>query len=728
MAAAVQTETVAITINDIELHVPKGELIVESVKRLGLEIPIFCYHPRMKPVGMCRMCLVEVGFKQPDGSVRKMPKPQAGCTLPASEGMVVYTDTEMVHRDRKGVLEFLLINHPLDCPICDRGGECPLQNNTLAYGPSTSRFLEVKRHLPKAYPLSEYVTLDLERCIQCGRCVRFTEEISGDSQLAFRFRGASMQPSTFQLTDFESRFSGNVIEICPVGALTSSKYRFRARPWDLETRPGLCTLTPCGTNVFYDYRSGRLVRINGRTNEDVNEEWTSDTTKFGHDALYNNPNRIQVPHVREGEAFRAVEWSEAYAAVLGACEGKRTAVLAGTMLSNEDYYAWQALARTALATNHLDLRWQKTLLPASQMLKACTGLPGVQYGIADLENALAILVFGTNLAADQPMSYLRTRKAWFRNGARVVVAHHEASEAESFAHVVLRYRPGTAAELAAGLANLLAPELADATRIATPEWTEAQTGVPADRLREAAEALRGTEFAAITTHGLFDEANGVTAYQTLALLTSHAGGKFNGLVNHANEQGGREMGFAPDLGPGGEAVTAGMNTAEILQAAAKGEIDTLILVGCDPIRDFPDTALATQALENVANLVLVDSAQTEACAYASAILPMALPAERDGTYTSSERRVQRMERILKAPGESKAPWQIAMELGLRAGSSAPYFHARDVMDAIAEQVPAYAGARYQDIPETGVRLANPEGLTRTNDAVAQALQSLLGGR
>ncbi|ARU42511.1 hypothetical protein CCB80_00360 [Armatimonadetes bacterium Uphvl-Ar1] len=177
---------------------------------------------------------------------------------------------------------------PLDCPICDRGGECPLQNNTLAYGPSTSRFIEVKRHLPKAYPLSQYVTLDLERCIQCGRCVRFTEEISGDAQLAFRFRGAEMQPSTFQLTDFESKFSGNVIEICPVGALTSARYRFRARPWDLETKPGLCTVTPCGTNIWFDYRGSKFIRINGRTNEAVNEEWTADRCKFGHD-FYNDP-------------------------------------------------------------------------------------------------------------------------------------------------------------------------------------------------------------------------------------------------------------------------------------------------------------------------------------------------------------------------------------------------------------------------------------------------------
>src|SRR5579862_8084308 len=236
MAAAADTQLVNILINDVDLQVPKGELIVESVKRLGLEIPIFCYHPRMKPVGMCRMCIIEVGFKGPDGTIKKMPKPQAACTLPASEGMAIYTDSQMVHTDRRGVLEFLLANHPLDCPICDRGGECPLQNNTLFYGPSTSRFVDLKRHLPKAFPLSRYVTLDLERCIQCGRCVRFTEEISGDSQLAFRFRGVSMQPSTFELSNFDSKFSGNVIEVCPVGALTNSTYRFRARPWDLETK------------------------------------------------------------------------------------------------------------------------------------------------------------------------------------------------------------------------------------------------------------------------------------------------------------------------------------------------------------------------------------------------------------------------------------------------------------------------------------------------------------
>ena len=290
MPEAKEARTVKITINDHELEVPEGEWIVESAKRLKLDIPVFCYHPRMVPVGMCRMCLVEVGTKQPDGSVRKMPKPQTACSLPATEGLVIYTDTEQIHQDRKGVLEFLLINHPLDCPVCDRGGECPLQNNTQFYGPSVSRYTELKRHLPKAYPLSKHVTLDLERCIQCGRCVRFTEEISGDSQLAFLHRGAWMQPSTFHLLDFESKFSGNTIEICPVGALTSTDYRFQARPWDLKTSPSICTQCSNGCNIWIDHRSGKFVRVNGRTNELVNEEWTCDKGKFGH-AFYSSPER-----------------------------------------------------------------------------------------------------------------------------------------------------------------------------------------------------------------------------------------------------------------------------------------------------------------------------------------------------------------------------------------------------------------------------------------------------
>ena len=669
MAAVASTETVKISINEVELEVPKGELIVEAVKRLGLEIPIFCYHRRLKPVGMCRMCLVEVGFRQPDGSVRKMPKPQAACTLGASEGMAVYTDSEMVHRDRRGVLEFLLINHPLDCPICDRGGECPLQNNTLAYGPSTSRFVEMKRHLPKAFPLSEYVTLDLERCIQCGRCVRFTEEISGDSQLAFRFRGASMQPSTYQLTDFESKFSGNVIEICPVGALTSAKYRFRARPWDLETKPAVCTECSNGCNVWFDYRAGKFVRINGRTNEAVNEEWTCDRGKFGHD-WYNSSDRLTGVLVREGDSLKPGSWGTAFSKVVAAFQGGAGAGLVGAKLSNESLFLFCKMFKESFGGGDVDSRWTR---------ETADLVGKVSSSIASLELEKSVLVIGP-LAAELPIVYLRVRKAWFEHGAKVVVACAEESEADTFAEAVLHYRPGTVGELAKGLAAI-AQGQGDLLAIASA------TGVSVEQLKRAAGALT-RDSAVVSSHALLNEPTGKEA---IGALKSFA--RFNSYSLGANDQGAIELGFH-----------AGRSTSEVLQAAAEGRLKALWLVGCDPLTEFYDTALAQRALENVEFLVVQDVRTTPAAAYASVVLPMAAPAEQDGTYTSCERRVQHMRQVIPAPGDSKPAWRIFSECMARASDVVPFFAPKEVMAEIAKSHAQFAKALYGALEGEGVLL------------------------
>ncbi len=691
MASVAQEQLVTITINDVELQVPKDELIVESVKRLGLEIPIFCYHPRMKAVGMCRMCLVEVGFKQPDGSVRKMPKPQAGCTLPASDNMVIYTDTEQIHRDRRGVLEFLLINHPLDCPICDRGGECPLQNNTLAYGPSTSRFIEMKRHLPKAYPLSKYVTLDLERCIQCGRCVRFTEEISGDAQLAFRFRGASMQPSTFQLTDFESKFSGNTIEICPVGALTSSRYRFRARPWDLETGPAICTVTPDGTNLYFDHRAGKFVRITARTNDEVNEEWTADRCKFGYD-FYNAPNRILAPNKREGDGFVACGWGDANRAIAESltAAGSAAALLISPRISNESIYLGQKLFREAIGSEHIDYRMGEDQVSFDDRVENRLGLADLSVRIADLEHLDSVLVFGTSLADEQPITFLRVRKGWFKRGMRVVVAHHAPTDADSFAHVVLRYVQGAEKWAAAALASALghAPEV-DFNRALQ------QSGLTETDVRAAAEALGSANSAVLCTHSLTRNSDGVAAYQALAGFAGRAGMGFNYMGLECNSQGAIQLGGLPNPSAGGQ------DTRAILEACAAGEIKSLFLMGVDPIAQFPDPELAERALENVEYLVYCASDPGPSAAYASIILPLALPAEQDGSYTSSEGRVQRMGQVITAPGESKAPWRIFTELDLRIRPGTPAFNPREIMDEIAEKHPEFEPARYENLPPTG---------------------------
>lgn len=701
--AAVASDTVTITINDVDVQVPKGELIVESVKRVGLEIPIFCYHPRMKPVGMCRMCLVEVGFKQPDGSVRKMPKPQAACTLPASDGMVVFTDTEMVHNDRRGVLEFLLINHPLDCPICDRGGECPLQNNTLFYGPSTSRFVEIKRHLPKAFPLSQYVTLDLERCIQCGRCVRFTEEISGDSQLAFRFRGASMQPSTFELTDFESKFSGNVIEICPVGALTSSKYRFRARPWDLETKPGICTLCSNGCNIWFDYRAGRMVRINGRTNEGVNEEWTCDRGKFGHD-FYNSDKRLDRVLVRKDDQLVPGDWASAYAQILDgfAPGGNQVGALAGPMVSNEALYLLQKLFRRHFASNNLDHRFEKHLVDLS-------GRPAPST-IASFETRPSVLLFGTSPADEEPILHLRIRKGWFQRGMKVVVAHHAGTDADSFAHSLLRYRPGTELTLAKALVTEAAAAgrpVADGAKheAAGIDAAEAEAicGVSAGAVREAVRLLeKGSGI--VTTHGIFDLEDGPAVLRLLEALGAACETSVDCFARQASHQGARDLGFLPDRLPGGRPVEGepGLGTHEMLKAAAEGRLKALWLIGVDPFETGLDRELVTQALENVEFLVVQAVAENEAVPYASVVLPMTAPAEDDSTTTNVEGRVQRFKAVLPARGDAKPGWKAVQEVMLRAKPQPPLFHARDVMAEIGQVVPAYAGANYANLDGEGV--------------------------
>lgn len=691
MAAVASTETVTITINEIELQVPRGELIVESVKRLGLEIPIFCYHPRMKPVGMCRMCLVEVGFKQPDGSVRKMPKPQAGCTLPASDGMVIYTDTAPVHRDRKGVLEFLLINHPLDCPICDRGGECPLQNNTIFYGPSTSRFVDMKRHAHKAFPLSEYVTLDLERCIQCGRCVRFTEEISGDAQLAFRFRGSDMQPSTFKLTDFDSKFSGNVIEICPVGALTSAKYRFRARPWDLETRAGLCLGCGNGCNVWMDHRVGKMVRVNGRINEAVNEEWTCDKGKFGHD-FYNGANRLTQPLARQGNGFVPVTWAEAYK-LIRENFSSNSAALVGETMSNEGLFMLQKLFREGFNSNNFDHRWTRFVPPTSERVS-----DRHESSIAGLEEKSSLLIVGSNLAATQPIVFLRVRKAWFKWGAKVITIHSGAAETDSFAHIALCCKEGALDEAVGALRAALDGRTEDAAKLA------AAAGLSNSDVEMAATVLREQNFAMIASNSIYNTNRPIETLAELRTICTNHGGEFNCFVEGGNDEGAIELGVVPDALPGRQpATTPGRNTHEILRDCIGGEVDALWCIG-DPLFRHPNRRLVEDAIEAVPFLVYQGVATSEVMEYASLILPMEAPAEHDGTYTNVEGRVQRMQQVVANPGDGKPAWRIFNELFVHMVPGRPYFNASEIMATIAAEVPAFSEASYDKLPAEGATL------------------------
>jgi NADH-quinone oxidoreductase subunit G len=401
-AQAAGVEMVTLVVDGTEVSVPKGTLIIEAAFQAGSDIPYFCYHPRLSSVGACRMCLAAVELEQ-FGQRRTMTL--ATCTIPAATGMVVKTNTPDVKKAQNGVLEFLLTNHPLDCPICDRGGECPLQNMTITYGPPTSRFIEEKRHFPKAMPISDYVVLDRERCIQCMRCTRFADEIAGDGKLDLIGRGAETQVGPFLGQDFDSNFSGNTIEICPVGALTSRTYRFSGRPWEVKSGDSICSKCSNGCNISVQHRLGKLVRVNARVNESINEEWTCDKGKFGH-GYVSDDNRLTDPLIRKNGVLTPATWEEALGLVVSKikeviAEDGPTSIagIGSTRATLEDNYLFQKFLKQQIGTPHV----------AHQMSNY--PLIPMQTSIADIENFKVIVSIDMDLEYDQPMFYLRAYKA-----------------------------------------------------------------------------------------------------------------------------------------------------------------------------------------------------------------------------------------------------------------------------------------------------------------------------
>lgn len=722
---------VRVKINGIEVEVPNGENIIESAKRVGVDIPYFCYHPRLSKgeAANCRMCLVDVYMprKNPDGTetLVRMPKPQTACTLPAAQGMVIETESEQVVRDRKGILEFLLINHPLDCPICDRGGECPLQNNTIFYGPPTSRYIEEKRHFPKAYPLSEYVVFDRERCIHCARCTRFADDISGDAQLAFLKRGADMEVGTFAQTAYRSKFSGNVIELCPVGALLSRTYRFKARPWDLHTQKSICSRCSNGCNVKFDYRLEQLLRVNARVNEDVNEEWTCDRGKFGHDYV-SAPDRLKTPLLKRDGEFVPISWTEALNRIIEQLRqaGNNVGGIGGQRCTNEDNFVFQKLFREVLGSNNIDSRLGRYQGPSNRPLFERFGYHGMGNRIAELENMRTLFVFGSELADEQPIIFLRVRKAWRFKGASVVNAvtrvEEDTTKVADFAEVNLIYKPGTEMALLLALAHVilnekLLPKDADTAALArrvgdwTPVRAAAETGVVAEDIVRAARLLVNGPMAilvgqAVTEHPDFEAL--VEVLGDLVVATGNQG-NLNIPGTECNTQGAMDMGVLPDAGPGYRPIDPpGMSTHRMLEAAASGQLPVLWVVGAKLVENYHDAALARRALENCPFVIVNELRLTETARMADLVLPAASVAEKDGTYTSCERRVQRIHKAFDISPDIKPDWLIFTEVAAMLGGT-PYFSPRDILRDIAATVPMYSGISFKSLGDVGVRWEYP---------------------
>ena len=658
-ANGARVDLVTLTIDGKEVTVPKGTLIIRAAEQLGVEIPRFCDHPYLAPAGACRQCYVEV---------EGQPKLATSCTVTVAPGMVVATQntSDQAREAQVANLEFLLLNHPLDCPICDRGGECPLQDQALSFGPGESRFIDAKRVYPKPVPMSPIVNLDRERCVLCARCTRFCDEISGDRFLELYARGAGERVSIAPGEDLRSPFSGNVVQICPVGALTATPYRFVARPFDLTSADSVCRHCSAGCNVRVDQRRGEVVRVLARDNPDVNDAWLCDKGRFAyhHD---DSPARMTTPLVRD-RGLEAASFGEALQRVADACRQARVGVLAGGRLLDEDAYALSKLARTVLRTNDIDHRRVSQPLDVDRRaaLAAIDRSRAVTY--ADIERARAIVVVGLDAEQEVPILHLRLRKAADR-GARIVVVHPRITRLYDVASHAL-VRPGDEARALAG-------------------------GVDAG-LDEAIAALRDAGDAGIVLAG---ERPGAAAAALGAAVAS--GARFAYVTRRAGDRGALAAGIHPSLLPGGRrladpaeraeveavwgpipAADPGRDAIDVVRAAAARDLDVLYLVGVDPLRDVPDAALARRALQNVDTVVVQSLELGDLEPFASAFLPAASILERDGHLSDWEGRSQRIRTLRPPAGISRPDWEIFAGLAAAAGGDLGF----DSLDELHEEM------------------------------------------
>ncbi|KQX66154.1 NADH-quinone oxidoreductase subunit G [Angustibacter sp. Root456] len=638
--AAKRDDLVSMVIDGATVEVPKGTLVIRAAEQVGVQIPRFCDHPLLEPVGACRQCLVEVSTPGPDGSLRAMPKPQASCTLAVSEGMVVKTQrtSPVADKAQHGVMEFLLINHPLDCPVCDKGGECPLQNQALSNGRPETRFDDVKRTYPKPINISSQVLLDRDRCVLCARCTRFSKQIAGDPFIELVERSALQQVGIYAKQPFESYFSGNTVQICPVGALTGAAYRFRARPFDLVSVPSVCEHCASGCGLRTDHRRGVVLRRLADNDPQVNEEWNCDKGRWAFQ--YATLDRLTHPLVRDTDTgeLRVASWPEALSV---AAEGLRAAraaggvgVLTGGRVTHEDAYAYAKFARVVLGTNDVDFRARPQSAEEAEFLAhavagAWVGAEGVSYD--QLEQAPAVLLVGLEPEEESPIVFLRLRKAVRAHRQQVVsIASWATRGLEKLDGRLIPAGPGTEAEVLDALAEGLA-EVEDTTQLLRAEGAVVLVG---ERLSQTPGAL-----------------------SAVLRLAEATGARIAWVPRRAGERGAVEAGALPNLLPGGRPVgdaaarvdlaaawavdglpeQPGRDTAAMLEAARSGELGGLVVGGVEPA-DLADPVAAVEALDAagfVVSLELRPSAVTER---ADVVLPVAAVAEKGGTFWTWEGR------------------------------------------------------------------------------------------
>lgn len=626
---AAPVDLITLTIDEVEVSVPKGTLLIRAAEVMGTEIPRFCDHPLLEPVGACRQCLVEITDA---GNGRGFPKPQASCTIQVAQGMVVKTQvtSPVADKAQHGNLEFLLINHPLDCPVCDKGGECPLQNQSMSHGYGESRYIETKRTYPKPIKVSEQILLDRERCVLCARCTRFSEQIAGDPFIELLERGAYQQVGIYEEEPFSSYFSGNTIQICPVGALTSADYRFRSRPFDLVSTPSIAEHDACGSAIRVDHRRGKVMRRLAGDDPEVNEEWISDKDRFAF-TYATQGDRLTRPMVRNPQTgeLEAVSWPAALAAAaegLAEAEGK-VGVLTGGRLSAEDAYAYAKFARVTLNTNDIDFRARAHSQEEADFLAAHVAATSLTVTFAALEKASTVVLVGFEPEDEAGVVFLRLRKA-ARHGVKVkAIATHATRGLTKMSGELIQIAPG---------------------------------GEPA--------ALADLELDAKTIMLVGERLASVPGALSAALKASTAANaRLAWIPRRAGDRGAVETGCLPTLLPGGRPLAdasaradlaaawgvktipakKGRDTAGILAAAESGAIKALVVGGVE-INDLPDPAQARAALKVADFVVSLEVRESDVTAVADVVLPVAPVVEKPGSFVNWEGRVRAFDAVLPA--------------------------------------------------------------------------------
>jgi len=751
-----KVENVTFEIDGIEVTAPEGALLVEAAKNGDVEIPYFCYERKLgKPVGACRMCLVEI-----EGS----PKLETSCSTLVKDGMVVTTTSDRVKEAQAAIVEFLLVNHPLDCPVCDKGGECPLQDISYGWGSGKSRFIEPKRHFRKPLELSPLVAIDRERCILCYRCVRFSQEISEDHQLVFLERADHTYVGTHDGRPYVGPFSGNIIELCPVGALTSTAYRFRARPWEVEGSGSVCSLCPSQCNVDFTVRDDeKVLRVLARENPEVDDGWLCDKGRFGYQAFH-SPERVTAPLVREDGELREASWdralSEAASLLQGA--GAKTAALAGGATSNEEGYLLQHLLRHGLGSPHIDSRAGGELDAAQTRVLA---RPDLTARVGDIDHAGAVLVVETDPVDDAPILELRVRKAARRNGTKVVTLTSRPSRLDPVAAATVHFAPGAVeAALAALAAELGSPRAFEepASESEPPEGGAPEDGAPEDGAPEGGLAGRaldavatvaekvGEAFGAGPPAGGLDPSalahragadpeairaavavlgdaaddvvvlwgervsHGARGAQAVDALLAVAGAlgvaerEESGLIEipaETNSRGLREVGVLPGLGPGlQDAPERGMGAPEIARALEDGDLTTLLLLHVDPLEAHPERPVWARALAGANDVIaFTDFLSPGLDEHATVVFPAETNAEKEGTLTHPDGRLQRARQAVGHAGEVQPEWRVLADLCTRAGESHKLLSVGMVTARLTDAVGFYNGITLDEIGGRGVR-------------------------